>query len=291
MKKLKLDASDISYHKGTRDQAPLVRVKVRELDATPSASSKTSSTAKLRATAATDLHTRATALLRALPEIPVTGYPQCSRAVITEEGSSGLYRVLVEGYGLRAVLGTTGVDWRGTETNSVLETKDVLGIEAARACITKEMALVLRDMDIDPRHLALLADVMTQKGEVLGITRFGLARMRDSVLQLASFEKTSDHLFDAATSGATDRVEGVSECVIMGQSMGMGTGGFGLVRALAVDREDLEPKPTVFEETFQAMDQRERIRQEKAKKEAASRNEPIRVEGRNGEQEDHEMIL
>jgi hypothetical protein len=58
-----------------------------------------------------------------------------------------------------------------------------------------------------------------------------------------------------------------------------------------VDREDLEPKPTVFEETFQAMDQRERIRQERAKKEAASRNEPIRVEGRNGEQEDHEMIL
>ena len=41
-------------------------------------------------------------------------------------------------------------------------------------------------IDIDPRHMQLLADTMTYKGEVLGITRFGLAKMRDSVLQLAS---------------------------------------------------------------------------------------------------------
>jgi hypothetical protein len=37
----------------------------------------------------------------------------------------------------------------------------------------------------------LLADVMTYKGEVLGITRFGMAKMKDSVLMLASFEKTT----------------------------------------------------------------------------------------------------
>ena len=37
----------------------------------------------------------------------------------------------------------------------------------------------------------LLADVMTYKGEVLGITRFGMSKMKDSVLMLASFEKTT----------------------------------------------------------------------------------------------------
>ena len=40
----------------------------------------------------------------------------------------------------------------------------------------------------------LLADVMTYKGEVLGITRFGMAKMKDSVLMLASFEKTTGAL-------------------------------------------------------------------------------------------------
>jgi DNA-directed RNA polymerase III subunit RPC1 len=70
--------------------------------------------------------------------------------------------------------------------------------------------------------MQLLADVMTYKGEVLGITRFGLSKMRDSVLQLASFEKTPDHLFEAAAGMKSDKIEGVSECIIMGQTMTCG---------------------------------------------------------------------
>ena len=88
------------------------------------------------------------------------------------------------------------------------------------------------DMIIDPRHVMLLGDVMTYKvtnccvfdsirlmslqGEVLGITRFGVAKMKDSVLMLASFEKTTDHLFDASAFGKNDSIAGVSESIIMG---------------------------------------------------------------------------
>lgn len=46
------------------------------------------------------------------------------------------------------------------------------------------------------------------QGEVLGITRFGIAKMKDSVLMLASFEKTTDHLFDAALHGRVDDING-----------------------------------------------------------------------------------
>ena len=76
----------------------------------------------------------------------------------------------------------------------------------------------------------LLADVMTYKGEVLGITRFGIAKMKESVLMLASFEKTTDHLFDAALHGRVDKVDGVSECIIMGMPAPVGTGGFKLIQ-------------------------------------------------------------
>ena len=55
----------------------------------------------------------------------------------------------------------------------------------------------------------LLADLMTCRGEVLGITRHGLAKMKESVLMLASFEKTSDHLFDAAYHGQEDAINGI----------------------------------------------------------------------------------
>lgn len=45
-------------------------------------------------------------------------------------------------------------------------------------------------MKIDRRHLMLLADLMTSRGEVLGITRQGLAKMKESVLNLASVKYT-----------------------------------------------------------------------------------------------------
>ena len=53
-------------------------------------------------------------------------------------------------------------------------------------------------MSIDARHTMLLADLMTYRGEVLGITRYGLAKMKESVLMLASFEKTAEHLFQVS---------------------------------------------------------------------------------------------
>jgi DNA-directed RNA polymerase III subunit RPC1 len=71
---------------------------------------------------------------------------------------------------------------------------------------------------------------MTNKGEVLGITRFGISKMKDSVLMLASFEKTTDHLFDAALLGKKDAICGVSECIIMGIPMPVGTGMFKVIQ-------------------------------------------------------------
>jgi DNA-directed RNA polymerase III subunit RPC1 len=65
---------------------------------------------------------------------------------------------------------------------------------------------------------------------VLGITRFGIAKMKDSVLHTASFEKTADHLFDAAIHGRIDDVVGVSESIIMGIPMPTGTGLFKILQ-------------------------------------------------------------
>jgi DNA-directed RNA polymerase III subunit RPC1 len=64
----------------------------------------------------------------------------------------------------------------------------------------------------------------SEQGEILGITRYGIAKMKSSVLMLASFEKTSEHLFNASYSGREDQIEGVSECIIMGIPMQLGTG-------------------------------------------------------------------
>jgi DNA-directed RNA polymerase III subunit RPC1 len=198
---------------------------------------------------ASELALRMSHLKRVLPAIAISGYPEATRAVI-QSSKLSKNMVLVEGYGLRACMNTDGVIGTRVTSNSVMEMKEVLGIEAARTTIALEIGEVMGQMDIDPRHMQLLADVMTYKGEVLGITRFGLSKMRDSVLQLASFEKTPDHLFDAAAGMKSDQIEGVSECIIMGQTMSVGTGAFQVVRRLGLQESDIQSKPTAFEDAW-----------------------------------------
>ena len=156
------------------------------------------------------------------------------------------YYLLVEGYGLQEVIGSPGVNGLETVTNHITEMQKVLGIEAARSMISSEIKYIMSayGITVDRRHLMLLSDVMTFKGEVLGITRFGVAKMKESVLSLASFEKTTDHLFDAAVHSRQDSIVGVSECIIMGVPIPIGTGIFKLLPATTNVKTIAEMKRT-----------------------------------------------
>ena len=142
-------------------------------------------------------------------------------------------------------MGTPGVKASKTSSNNITEVSSTLGIEASRMVIQSELARTYGSygISIDCRHLQLLADVMTYRGEVLGITRFGIAKMKDSVLMLASFEKTPDHLFDAAIHARTDPVRGVSESIIVGVPIPLGTGLFKLRQELPKLEETPSPRP------------------------------------------------
>uniref|UniRef100_A0A8K9VDU3 DNA-directed RNA polymerase n=1 Tax=Oncorhynchus mykiss TaxID=8022 RepID=A0A8K9VDU3_ONCMY len=144
--------------------------------------------------------------------VVVQGIPEVSRAVIhiDEQTGKNKYKLLVEGDNLRSVMATHGVNGNRTTSNNTYEVEKTIGIEAARSTIINEIqyTMVNHGMSIDRRHVMLLADLMSYKGEILGITRFGLAKMKESVLMLASFEKTADHLFDAAYFGQKDSVCG-----------------------------------------------------------------------------------
>jgi DNA-directed RNA polymerase III subunit RPC1 len=182
------------------------------------------------------------ALKSSLPVVIVEGIPTVHRAVINEEevpvegdttgATKTRYYLLVEGYGMQEVMCSPGVDGRDTKSNHIIEVQQVLGIEAARSAIAAEISYIMAayGITVDRRHLMLLSDVMTFKGEILGITRFGVAKMRESVLMLASFEKTSDHLFDAAVHSREDSIVGVSECIIMGVPIPIGTGLFKVIQ-------------------------------------------------------------
>jgi len=79
-----------------------------------------------------DVYMRVQALKRALPSIVVKGYPQANRAVVKKDDKSGKNELLVEGYGLKLCINTEGIVGTHTKSNSIMEMREVLGIEAAR---------------------------------------------------------------------------------------------------------------------------------------------------------------
>ncbi|GAM24976.1 hypothetical protein SAMD00019534_081510 [Acytostelium subglobosum LB1] len=167
-----------------------------------------------------------------LPNVIVRGIPTVNRVVISKiDEKLEKYQLLVEGYDLCHVMATAGIKGTHTTSNHIMEVEKVLGIEAVRATIMSEIQMIMTShgMSIDSRHVMLLSDLMSFKGEILGITRFGIAKMKESVLMLASFEKTTDHLFDAAVHRRQDDIVGVSECIIMGIPVPLGTGLFKLL--------------------------------------------------------------
>ena len=62
---------------------------------------------------------------------------------------------------------------------------------------------------------------------------------------LASFEKTMEHLFDAAYFGQEDNVVGVSESIILGVPMSVGTGMISLMQK--VEKSPIESRRLVFD--------------------------------------------
>ena len=116
----------------------------------------------------------------------VKGISTLKRAAIRVNDSK--HYLMIEGEGLREVMATYGVDANHSTSNNIMEIAQTLGIEAARTTIINEIKTTMENhgINIDSRHLKLLADTMTYRGEVLGITRFGLAKMKESALMLAS---------------------------------------------------------------------------------------------------------
>ena len=90
-----------------------------------------------------------------------------------------------------------GIDYTRTTSNHIIETIDVLGIEAARNALLKELRGVI-EFDgsyVNYRHLAILCDSMTRGGHFMAITRHGINRTENGPLQQCSFEETVDILY------------------------------------------------------------------------------------------------
>ena len=159
----------------------------------------------------------------------VQGIDDIERVVARKEG--GEYILYTEGSNLKDVFEVEGVDTSRTRSNNISEIADVLGIEAGRDAIIREALSTLNEQGIgvDVRHIMLVADMMCMEGEVKQIGRHGIAGEKESVLSRAAFEVTVNHLLDAAIANEVDELNGVTENVIVGQPIQLGTGDVKLI--------------------------------------------------------------
>ncbi|CAD5243772.1 DNA-directed RNA polymerase subunit A'' [Thermococcus camini] len=152
------------------------------------------------------------------------GLSGVGKTIIRKEGDE--YVIYTEGSNFKQVLKVPGVDPTRTRTNNIWEIADVLGIEAARNAIIEEIVNTMREqgLEVDVRHIMLVADMMTLDGVILPIGRHGIVGEKASVLARAAFEITTQHLFEAAERGDEDPLNGVVENVLIGQPVPVGTG-------------------------------------------------------------------
>lgn len=136
------------------------------------------------------------------------------------------YVVMTAGTNMKEVLALEFVDGSRTISNDIHEIADVLGIEAARQIIINEAFKVYESqgLEIDKRHVMLVADIMTMSGNVKGITRYGVVSEKQSVLARASFETPIKHVVMASIVGERDILSSVIENVMINQQVPLGTG-------------------------------------------------------------------
>ncbi len=122
-----------------------------------------------------------------------------------------------EGVALLRVMCVDEVDHTLSISNVVTEVFDVLGIEAARASLLKELRAVI-EFDgayVNYRHLATLCDSMTFRGHLMSINRHGINRSDSGALMRCSFEETVEILVQAAAFSELDTLKGVSENIMV----------------------------------------------------------------------------
>jgi len=164
-----------------------------------------------------------------IKEVYIKGIKGVKQVLPVKRGDE--FIIITAGSNLADVLSLTEVDSSRTTTNDVFEIADILGIEAARQAIINEVFKVIeaQGLNVDVRHIMLVADTMCTNGEISGITRYGIVSEKASVLARASFETPIKHIINAALVGEVDKLNSVVENVMLNQPVPIGTGLPGLI--------------------------------------------------------------
>ena len=153
------------------------------------------------------------------------------------------------GTNLMNVLSLDYIDNTRTFSNDIVETYNVLGIEAARQTIYNELVDVI-EFDgtyINYHNYSVLCDRMTYTSKMISIFRHGINNDNIGPIAKASFEETPEMFLKAARHAELDTLRGISANVMCGQEGFFGTSSFQVV----LDIEEMQKleSTTIYEKS------------------------------------------
>ena len=139
--------------------------------------------------------------------------------------SKKVYKCVTSGTNLDEIFQNPSVDFENTISNNVIDTYEILGIEAARHVLLNELYSVLENVaDLDIRHVELLTDRLLQKGYYSTIKIESLEAYNSQPLVRASYMNVVNEFQKAALKGEFDDIQGISPNIMCGQCPPCGTG-------------------------------------------------------------------
>eukprot|EP00930_Biecheleria_cincta_P038847 TRINITY_DN26709_c0_g1_i1.p1 TRINITY_DN26709_c0_g1~~TRINITY_DN26709_c0_g1_i1.p1 ORF type:complete len:1908 (-),score=440.52 TRINITY_DN26709_c0_g1_i1:46-5769(-) len=130
------------------------------------------------------------------------------------------------------------VDHSKIYTNDIRKILETFGVEAARASVVKEVRNVFGHygIEVDHRHLSLIADYMSQGGDLRAFNRLGMLHCTSPLLQM-SYETTMQFLSTACQEDLLDNMTSPASAIVLGQPPSVGTG----MVSLLVDLDPADP--------------------------------------------------
>ena len=174
---------------------------------------------------------------KAASQILVNAIEHITRCILMDRsGPDAPLTLQTEGVNFPTVWAHQGlVDVNKIYSNDIWQILETYGVEAARTAIVTEITRVfdVYSISVDPRHLTLIADYMTQDGAYRPMNRAGMENI-ESPFQQMSFETTTHFLNNAILNGTSDSMVSPSACIATGKAIKAGTGCFKVMQPLSV---------------------------------------------------------
>jgi DNA-directed RNA polymerase beta' subunit len=167
-------------------------------------------------------------------DLKIKGISGISKTFTTENKITKEWYIDTQGSNFIELLNQPFVDQTRTFCDNAWEILDALGIEAAREFLIDEMTKILSfdNTYINPRHIELLVDVMTQNGTIIAVRRDGVDQSHAGPMSTVLFEKTVENAYKAAVCTDVDDLNGVASTVAMGETTPCGTGAVTVVEKM-----------------------------------------------------------